>query len=256
MILDTIVKRKKEEVQKLLAQGWEKPEQEISGPRGFREAILAYDGVAIIAEAKKASPSKGVICVDFDPVQIALDYQAGGAQAMSVLTDEDFFQGKLAYLPLVRAAVDLPVIRKDFLIHECQIQQAADFGADAVLLIAAILDPVQLGDYFQMARELGMDVLMEVHDEAEAEAALKAQADLIGINNRNLNNFEVDLETTFRVMRLLPAGIPVVSESGIKDRDDILRLGAHGVCAALIGETLMRNGSRAAGLRELLGATG
>ncbi len=253
MILDTIVKRKKEEVQNLLAKGWEKPQNEVLGPRGFREAVLAYDGVAIIAEAKKASPSKGVICPDFDPVQIARDYQAGGAHAMSVLTDEDFFQGNLAYIPLVREAVNLPVIRKDFMIHECQIQQAADFGSDAILLIAAILEPVQMSDYFQMAIELGMDVLMEVHDETEAEAALKAEGNLIGINNRNLNTFEVDLETTFRVMKLIPEGIPVVSESGIRDRDDMLRLDTHGVSAALIGETLMRTGDRVEGLKELLG---
>jgi indole-3-glycerol phosphate synthase len=253
MILDTIVTRKKEEVRTLLAKGWKKPEDEISGPRGFRQAVLSSDGVAIIAEAKKASPSKGVICPDFDPVQIARDYQAGGAQAISVLTDEDFFQGNISYIPMVREAVRLPVLRKDFIIHECQIQQAADYGADAVLLIAAILETAQMRDYMQMASELGMDVLMEAHDEAEAEAALKAEGNLIGINNRNLNDFSVDMETTFRVMKLIPEGIPVVSESGIRNRNDILRLGSHGVCAALIGETLMRNGNRINGLRELLG---
>lgn len=253
MILDKIVKRKKEEVRDLLSKGWKKPEKEIPGPRGFRRAILAFDGVSIIAEAKKASPSKGVICPEFDPVQIARDYQMGGAHAISVLTDEDFFQGHLSFIPLVREAVSLPVIRKDFLIHECQIQQAADFGADAILLIAAVLDPAQMGDYHQMATELGMDVLTEVHDEKEVEAALKAESNLIGINNRNLNDFSVDLAVTFRVKKLIPQGIPVVSESGIRDRDDILLLGSHGVCAALIGETLMRSGSRIEGLGILLG---
>lgn len=253
MILDRIVQRKKEEVLKLLAKGWQKPEDEVGAPRGFRKALLSFDGVAIIAEAKKASPSKGVLCPDFDPVKIAQEYQAGGAHAMSVLTDVDFFQGDLSYIPMVREAVQLPVIRKDFLIHECQIQQAADFGADAILLIAAILNQSQMTDYFQMAIELGMDVLTEVHDEAEAEAALKAESHLIGINNRNLNDFTVDLATTFRVMKVIPREIPVVSESGIQDRDDMLQLADHGVCAALIGEMLIRSGNRADGLSLLFG---
>jgi len=253
MILDTIVERKKQEVRDLLARGWSKPEGEITGPRGFRAALVDDPGVAIIAEAKKASPSKGVICPDFDPVAIAQDYEEGGARAMSVLTDEDFFQGSLAYIPQVREAVSLPVLRKDFIIHECQISQAGDYGADAILLIAAILDTVQIRDYFQMAKGLGLDVLVEVHDEHEAEMALKAEVDLLGVNNRNLKDFSMDLDTTFRVSRMIPAGIPVVSESGIKDHDDILRLAEHGVAAALIGETLMRSGSRVKGLHELLG---
>ena len=253
MILDTIVERKKIEVKKLLAKGWELPQGEVSGPRGFRQALLETQEVAIIAEAKKASPSKGVICPDFNPVQIAKDYQDGGASAMSILTDEDFFQGKLSYIPMVRAVVDLPIIRKDFLIHECQIKQAVDYGADAILLIVAILEFDQIRDYFQMASELGIDVLTEVHDEREAELALRAECNLLGINNRNLKDFSMDLGTTFRVMKMIPSDIPVVSESGIRDREDILKMAEHGVVAALIGETLMRSGSRVDGLRELLG---
>ena len=225
----------------------------MESPRGFLEALTSVAEVAIIAEAKKASPSKGVICADFDPVQIAREYEAAGAQAMSVLTDENFFQGSLEYIPLVRRAVGLPVIRKDFIIHEIQIQEAEAYGADAILLIAAILDKVQIRDYLDIAHGLGMDVLVEVHDEAEVEMAVTAGSRLIGINNRNLRDFSVDLETTFRLQRLIPAGIPVVSESGIRDYNDMRRLAENGVRAALIGETLMRAGDRVSGLAALRG---
>lgn len=253
MILDRIVARKKEQVAALKAAGIAEPEGEIAPPRGFRNALLGCDGVAIIAEAKKASPSKGVICPDFDPVKIAEDYQRGGAQALSVLTDEDFFQGSLSFIPLVRRAVTLPVLRKDFIIDAMQIQQARRFGADAILLIAAILSVGQMADYQAEARALGMDILVEVHDEPEAEMALAAGSTLIGINNRNLKDFTMDLETTFRVMAEIPREIPVVSESGIRDRNDITRLASHGVAAALVGETLMRLSDRAQGLRDLRG---
>jgi indole-3-glycerol phosphate synthase len=192
-----------------------------------------------------------VICPDFDPVLIARAYQNGGALAMSVLTDESFFQGSLDYIPQVRAAVDLPVLRKDFMIDEIQIRQAAMFGADAILLIVAILADEQIKDYLALAHELNLDALVEVHDEEEADRALSAGSSLIGINNRNLKDFSMDIDTTFRVMREIPAGVSVVSESGIKGRDDILRLREHDVCAALIGESLMRSGDRAQGLREL-----
>lgn len=253
MILDTIVEHKREEVKRLLSRGIGSPEGAMDPPRGFLEALTGCDEVAIIAEAKKASPSKGVICPDFDPVQIALEYEAAGARAMSVLTDEHFFQGAMEYIPLVRRAVGLPVLRKDFIIHEIQIRQAEIHGADAILLIAAILDLAQMRDYLAMAHDLGMDVLVEVHDEAEVEMALKAGSRLIGINNRNLQTFNVDLETTFRLQRLIPPGIPVVSESGIRDRNDMLRLAENGVRAALIGETLMRETDRVGGLRRLRG---
>ena len=253
MILDKIVERKRQEVAALVRSGLAAPEVDVAPARGFMRALVDFDGLAIIAEAKKASPSKGVICADFDPVQIAADYQAGGAQALSVLTDEDFFQGSLDYIPQVRAAVDLPVIRKDFIIDEIQIRQAAIYGADAVLLIVAILDRPQIADYLAVVRELGMDCLVEVHDEKEAETALKAGSTLVGINNRNLQDFSVDLATTFRVMAEIPESVPVVSESGIADRDDILRLADNGVTAALIGETLMRAADRIKGLRLLTG---
>jgi len=252
-ILDTIVARKKEEVAALRIRGLSAPEAEVAPPRGFIRALTAFPGVAVIAEAKKASPSKGVIRPDFDPVAIALAYAAGGAQAMSVLTDVDFFQGALSYIPQVRAAVSLPVLRKDFIIDPLQIKEARAFGADAILLIAAILETGQLADYQTLARELGMDVLVEVHDEAETEKAIAAGSRLIGVNNRDLRDFSMDLGTTFRLQKLIPADIPLVSESGIRDRHDMEKLAAHKVKAALVGETLMRAADPGEALRELIG---
>ena len=251
MILDKIVDRKREEVEELLRRGIEAPEGVVEPPRGFIAALTAVEEVAIIAEAKKASPSKGVICPDFDPVRIAVEYERAGAQAMSVLTDVDFFQGSLSYIPLVRQAVKLPVLRKDFIIHEKQIEQARAFGADAILLIAAILDLDQMRDYLAAAHGLGMDVLVEIHDEAEAEMAVAAGSRLIGVNNRNLRDFSMDIETTFRLQKLIPSEIPLVSESGIRDNNDMRRLAENGICAALIGETLMRAGDRVAGMQAL-----
>ena len=253
MILDTIVARKREEVAALRRTGIAGPEGPVAPPRGFARALTEYAGVAIIAEAKKASPSKGVIRPDFDPVAIARQYQAGGAQALSVLTDEHFFQGSLAYLSQVRAAVALPVLRKEFIIDPLQIEEARRHGADAILLIAAILDTVQMRDFREQAEGLGMDVLVEVHDEAEAEQALAAGSRLIGVNNRDLRDFSVDLDTTFRLRRLIPAAIPLVSESGIRDYRDMQRLAAHDIAAALVGETLMRASDQAQALRELRG---
>lgn len=254
-ILDRIVARKKEEVA-LLKQGpIQLPiafrDQPVPPPRGFTKALLDYAGVAIIAEVKKASPSKGVICADFDPVRIASGYEQHGAQAVSVLTDVDFFQGSLHYLLQVRRAVSLPVLRKDFIIDPLQIDEASAYGADAILLIAAILSTAQLRDYRCQAEELGMDVLVEVHDEAELELALAADSRLIGVNNRNLQDFSMDLATTFRLKKLIPEHIPVVSESGIRDSADISRLAAAGISAALIGETLMRATESGATLRGL-----
>ena len=253
MILDKIVETKRQEVRALKARGLTAPEGEMPKARGFRRALLDYSGLAVIAEAKKASPSKGVICPDFDPAAIARDYAAGGAQAISVLTDESYFQGALAYIPLVRAAVNLPVLRKEFIIDEIQVREAALFGADAILLIAAILAPRQLADYQVLATELGMDSLVEVHDEAEAELALAAGSRLIGINNRNLRDFTVDLGTTLRVMAEIPRDIPVVSESGIRDHRDMQRLAGQGVAAALVGESLMRQTDRCRALKDLRG---
>lgn len=254
MILDTIVARKKEEVAARKQQGLPTSSSPIAPPRGFLRALTSAPGLAIIAEAKKASPSKGVIQPDFDPVRIARNYLQGGAQAISVLTDVDFFQGSLEYIPLVRDAVALPVLRKDFIIDPVQIEEARAVGADAILLIAAILSTGQLRDFRLLAESSGMDVLVEVHDEQELESALNAGSRLIGINNRNLNDFSVSLETTFRLRRLVPAGIPVVSESGIATVEDIRRLKAAGIKAALIGESLMRASGQGQLLQEFLTA--
>lgn len=205
MILDTIVARKEQEVSALRSGGISLPhefrDKVLGPPRGFRRALTGHAGVAVIAEVKKASPSKGVICADFQPAAIARNYQKNGAQAISVLTDVDFFQGSLLYLMQVREAVSLPVLRKDFIIDELQIREAQMHGADAILLIAAILDLWQLRDYQALARECGLDILVEVHDEGETEKALEAGSNLIGINNRNLQTFAVDLTTTFRLKK-------------------------------------------------------
>lgn len=252
-ILDTIIVQKKQEVARLKSKGVSRPEQEVDPPRGFIRALLQSAEIAVIAEVKKASPSKGIISPDFSPTAIASSYEKGGAEAVSVLTDEKFFLGSLDYIPLVRQVVKLPVIRKDFIIHELQIEEAANYGADAILLIAAILDQGQLRDYLQMSAELDMDVLVEVHDEKELEKSLVAGSRLIGINNRDLRDFTVDLQTTVRLRREIPDSVPVVSESGIKNHDDMKMLEDHGIAAALIGETLMRADDREAALRELRG---
>lgn len=253
MILDKIVARKKEEVARFLQGYAETPPEEVEPPRGFIKSLVDFAGIAVIAEAKKASPSKGVICEDFDPAAIAADYEKGGAQALSVLTDKDFFQGSIAYIPEVRRAVGLPVLRKDFIIHEAQIHQARNFGADAILLIVAILDKIQLRDYRMLAEGLGMDCLVEVHDEWEGEIAMHAGSRLIGVNNRDLRDFSVDLGTTLRVKSMIPDDIPLVSESGIRDFADVSKLADHGVTAVLVGETLMRAADRVAALHELVG---
>ncbi|MGM0681159.1 MAG: indole-3-glycerol phosphate synthase TrpC, partial [Thermodesulfobacteriota bacterium] len=248
MILDKIVEYKRGEVERLLRRGLPEYPEDIEPPRGFQEALASFPGLSLIAEVKKASPSKGIIRPDtgpgsgpgFDPVAIALAYEAGGAQTMSVLTDEHFFQGNLDYIPMVRRKVSLPVLRKDFLIHEIQIREAGIYGADAILLICAILEESQLSDYLALSRELGMDSLVEVHDQWELEKALKADSRMIGVNNRNLRDFSVDLETTIRVSKEVPEGIVVISESGIKKYGDIKKLQEYPISAVLVGETLMR----------------
>jgi indole-3-glycerol phosphate synthase len=256
MILDTIVAKKREEVSLLKSRGIHLPAQfahtPIDSPRGFRQALIDYPGVAIIAEVKKASPSKGVICHDFDPVLIARGYEDNGAQAISVLTDEQFFQGSLLYLLQVREEVRLPVLRKEFIIDEVQIDEAHVYGADAILLMASILDRYQLQEYQACAFEYGIDSLVEVHDERELEMVMGVGVTLIGVNNRNLKDFSMDIETTFRLKKLIPSHIPVVGESGLKTRDDLHRLENEGIRAALIGESLMRGsvgGNTLCGLR-------
>lgn len=255
MILEKIVERKKEEVARLKSHGISRPEgfkdAGIDMPRGFKKCLVDYHGISIIAEVKKASPSKGIISHEFDPVAIARNYELQGAQAVSVLTDVDFFQGSLVYLMQVREQIKLPVLRKDFIIDPLQIAEAAHHGADAILLIAAILETSQISEYRLAAREAGMDSLVEVHDEDELDKALAAGSDLIGINNRNLNDFSVDISTTFRLKKLIPDKIPVISESGLASAGDIELLEQNNICGALIGESLMRAGHDSSMLQSL-----
>ena len=226
-------------------------------PRGFerhlREAS-ASDWTAIIAEVKKGSPSKGIIRPDFDPLEIAKIYQSNGATCLSVLTDERFFLGHLRFLALIRETITLPLLRKDFVCDPYQIYEARAAGADAILLIAAMLDLGQLREFHAISKELHLDVLLEVHDEAELETALQTDCTLIGVNNRNLRTFATDLGTTGRLARLLPTERLLVTESGINTRADIVRLQADGARAFLIGEAMMREEDVGAKLRDFLTA--
>ena len=252
-ILARIVAKKREDLARggqPVAQWEEAAELRLTGRRDFR-AALAARAPAIIAEVKKASPSKGVLAHDFDPVRIARAYQQGGAAALSVLTDETFFQGSLADLQAAREAVSLPAIRKDFTIDACQILEAAAHGADAILLIAAILTERELRDFREAAARYRMNALIEVHDRRELETAIAAGADLIGVNNRNLATFEVKLETSVDLAQYMPAGAVLVSESGIHNESDIRRLRAAGYTAFLVGEHLMKSGDPAGALRKL-----
>ncbi len=212
-------------------------------PRDFLKALAqrrAGGSTALIAEVKKASPSAGVIRADFDPVEIARAYETAGADCLSVLTDERFFQGHDRYLPAVKAAVSLPVLRKDFIVDPYQIYEARLLGADAVLLIAAALRPEQLRQYHDLARALGLTALVEVHTEREMEAALAADAMLIGINSRDLRSFVTDLGVVERLAAMVPPGITLVAESGLKTVADVARVARAGAHAILVGETLMR----------------
>jgi indole-3-glycerol phosphate synthase len=207
---------------------------------GAMRARIAAGRAAVIAEIKKASPSKGVLRAEFEPADIAQSYAEHGAACLSVLTDQQFFQGRIDYLKQARASCPLPVLRKDFIIDAYQVYEARAIGADAVLLIAACLDDAQLRDFEAIARSLDMAVLVEVHDAAELTRALKLKTPLIGVNNRNLKTFEVSLDTTLTLRHELPADRLLVSESGIQSRDDVLRLAAAGVNAFLVGESFMR----------------
>lgn len=221
--------------------------------RDFRAALECGPGLGIIAEVKKASPSAGVLRADFDPVAIARIYEANGANAISVLTDEPFFQGHLSYVTAIREAVAPPVLRKDFIIDAYQVVEARVAGADAVLLIAEILGAQELPALLGQIHELGMQALVELYDAENLPRVVDAGAKIIGVNNRNLRTFVTSLEHTIELARALPADCCLVSESGIRIRADMLRLEAAGVKAALIGETFMRAADIGAKVRELRG---
>lgn len=221
-------------------------------PRGFRLALEQCPGLALIAEIKKASPSKGLIRKDFDPPQHALDYAMGGASCLSVLTDFPYFQGHEDFLIAARAACELPVLRKDFMVDPWQVAEARAIGADAVLIIVAALDDSQMAEIESAARERGMDVLVEVHNEAEMERAARLRSRLIGVNNRDLKRFVTDIGTTERLAPLAPEGTLLVSESGINGHADLVRLSACGARTFLVGESLMRQADVAAATRALL----
>jgi indole-3-glycerol phosphate synthase len=258
-ILQKIVAVKREEVaaarRRRDAAALRRDAESLGGVRDFAGALrarVAAGGAAVIAEIKKASPSKGVLRADFRPAEIATSYAAGGATCLSVLTDETFFQGSTAYLQQARAACTLPVIRKDFMIDAYQVDEARAMGADAILLIVACLGDGQMAELEAQALELGMSVLVEVHDGPELERALRLKTPLVGINNRNLRTFEVSLDTTVGLLREVPADRLLVTESGILVPADVARMRAAGVHAFLVGEAFMRADDPGAALAALI----
>lgn len=225
---------------------------EIKNPYAFYNA-LNKDNMAFICEVKKASPSKGIIAEDFDYINIASDYESAGADAVSCLTEPYFFKGNDKYIKEIKEHIKIPVLRKDFIINEYMIYQSVILEADALLLIAAILDEHQLKDYVSLTKSLNISSLVEVHDEYELEKALKAECDIIGVNNRDLKTFNVDINNSIRIAKLIPENVIYVSESGIKTYDDIKRLKENNVDAVLIGETLMREKDKSKALKTLRG---
>lgn len=225
-----------------------------TAPRGFHSALKdkAKTGFALIAEVKKASPSKGLIRADFDPAGHAAAYEAGGAACLSVLTDAPYFQGHEDYLRAARAACLLPVLRKDFMLDPWQVAEARSIGADAILIIVAALDDVMMAELEAAAMERGMDVLVEVHDRAELDRALRLKSRLIGVNNRDLRDFSVDFARTYELVGHAPADVTFVAESGLTGHADLVAMSAHGVRTFLVGETLMRQADVEAATRNLL----
>ncbi|NPV05090.1 MAG: indole-3-glycerol phosphate synthase TrpC [Syntrophaceae bacterium] len=256
MILQQIIGNKRDEVAR---QKHILPHSELRrmladrAPTRDFAAALRGSGCAVIAEVKRSSPSKGRIRDDFDPVAIARTYEESGASAVSILTERKFFEGSAAYVPQIRKAVNLPLLRKDFVIDSYQIAETRVLGGDALLLIARVLEAGELLDFIGLASELGLAALVEVHDEADLEKALSAGARIVGINNRDLQTFRTDLEVSSRLARRIPEGVTAVSESGIEGRRDIERLMEAGIHAFLVGESLMREADIGRKLRELLG---
>ncbi|MBP1933443.1 indole-3-glycerol phosphate synthase TrpC [Ammoniphilus resinae] len=258
-MLHKIVEQKKKEIEQLKdrlnTQELEILLASAPTPRPFMNNLLnSHRSVSVIAEVKKASPSKGLIRPDFDPLRIADAYMSAGVDAMSVLTDEVFFQGSKEYLEQIRQFSNVPLLRKDFIIDPLQVYEARSLGADCILLIAAILTKEQLQSLSEQAKELGMDTLLEVHNQEEIEKVLSStNPSMIGINNRNLKNFETRLETTEKLIQYVPASIPVISESGIHSRKDIEYLQSIGVRAVLVGEYFMRQADVSLAVTDLVG---
>jgi indole-3-glycerol phosphate synthase len=252
--LDEINATKLEEIKRLEPHAAELRRQALlrNDFRPFRASLQRGNEIAIIAEVKKASPSAGIIAVDFNPLSQAREYARGGAHCLSVLTDEKYFGGHLAYLKQIREQVDLPLLRKDFIIHELQVYESVIAGADCILLIVASLDDATLRRLYDLAKACQLDILVEVHDLPEMERALELGADMIGINNRNLKTFTVDLATSETLAEEIPNDTVAISESGIKTGEDVRRVRAAGVNAILVGETLMRAKNVPEKLRELL----
>jgi len=258
-VLKRILTRKHEEIAERLEHtsidDLKRQIAEASPVRGFIKSIkkkLNQGETAVIAEVKKASPSKGLLRENFNPAEIAVSYEVGGAACLSVLTDKDFFQGSEAYLKQARSACSLPVIRKDFIVDPYQVYEARAMGADCILLIVAALDDSTLQNLYQLANELGLDVLVEVHDADELERALRLNLTLVGINNRNLRTFETSLQTTVGLLDSIPDEVVVVSESGLHKAEDIKVLKAHHVHTFLIGEAFMRCDDPGEALKNLI----
>lgn len=258
LILNKIIAVKKEEVARALElETFEALKEKISTlglTKSLKEALNQEGQVSLLAEIKKASPSKGVIRADFNPLEIAKIYETNGASAISILTDEQFFQGSLKFLEDVSQIANIPLLRKDFIIHPYQIYQARAYGADAILLIAAVLSKEEIQEYLHLAKELGLECLVEVHTEEELLKVKDLPIEVLGVNNRNLNTFKTDLNTTFVLKEMIKdKNIVLVSESGINHRSDVLRLLENGVKAMLVGEALMRETDIAAKVLDLLG---
>jgi indole-3-glycerol phosphate synthase len=254
-ILDKIVAEKKRDVEdKKRSMPVTTLKERITGQAANRDFARALSGVGLklIAEVKKASPSRGILCPDFDPQALARTYAQNGAAAISVLTEVNHFQGSLENLETISGEVDIPILRKDFIFDEYQVYETAAGGADALLLITAILDSGQLEGLLALSRDLGLACLVEVHNENEVEKALLAGADVIGINNRDLNTFNVDIDTTRRLRSLIPEGKIVVSESGINTRNDIMKLNEWRINAVLVGEALVTTDDIPSKIKELL----
>ena len=256
MILDRILANKKKEIDRLKQKSGDHASGHAQTKGGkFYRALKNKSGIAVIAEIKRKSPSKGILRKNFNPVDLAKQFEKSGASALSVLTDKKYFGGSIEILKKVRKATRLPLLRKDFILDEAQVHETKAIGADAILLIAAILSPGQIAFLSRAALDLGLDVLYEVHTSKDLKKTLPLRPKLLGVNNRDLRTFEVDLKTTEKLSKKVPRGVLLVSESGIRNAADILRLKKNGVKAVLVGESLMREKNPGSALKILLRGT-